>query len=60
MTITPTARYLTRNGRTVTIKSDRGAGQRWRWVTSMGYYVTADGRAALRGTSVLDLMKEVK
>lgn len=60
MTVSPTSRYLTRNARTVTIARDRGEGQRWRWVTSMGYYVTADGRAALRGTSALDLVKELK
>lgn len=59
MLIHPTSRYLTRHGQSVTIERDRGAGQVWRWVTSKGYYVTADGRAALRGQSRWDLMQEV-
>lgn len=51
--------YLSRNGRTVGIVQDRGPGQTWRWLTTQGYYVTADGRAALVGESSKDLTVDV-
>lgn len=36
--------YLNRSGRQVGITHDRGDGQTWRWLTTRGHYVTADGR----------------
>lgn len=57
--VTPHGLYLSRNGRTVGILQDRGAGQTWRYLTTRGYYVLADGRAALVGESVCDLVLDV-
>lgn len=51
--------YLSRTAREVGIVRDRGAGQFWRWVTSLGYYVTEDGRAARQGESSQDLVKDI-
>lgn len=61
MLIHPAGLYLTRNGRRVGIRADRGERQRWRWITTLGYYVQADGRATARrgGESRLDLVREV-
>lgn len=51
--------YLTRNARQVGIVRDRGAGKVWRWVTTLGYYVTCDGHAAYVGESSRDLVRDV-
>lgn len=51
--------YLTRTAKRVGIMRDRGSGKVWRWVTTLGYYVTADGRAALHGDTSLDLVRDV-
>ena len=51
--------YLSRHGRQVGIVQDRGAAQTWRWLTTGGYYVTADGRAALVGESSKDLTVDI-
>lgn len=42
--VNPAHAYLTRHGRTVTIRGP-APGARWAWITSLGYYVLADGRA---------------
>lgn len=53
--------YLSRNGRRVGIVHDRGEGQRWRFQTTRGYLVTAEGRASIAGGEVSqDLVKEVE
>lgn len=53
--------YLSRNGHRVGIVHDRGEGQRWRWQTTKGYMVTADGRASIAGGEVSqDLVKEIE
>lgn len=44
--------YLSRNGHTVGITHDRGERQRWRWLTTKGYYVTSEGRASIAGGEV--------
>ncbi len=59
MTITLTGSYLTRTARVVGIVRDRGEGQRWRWVTTLGYYVQEDGRASLNGVTSRDLVKNI-
>lgn len=41
--------YLDRVGHKVGIVRDRGEREVWRWVTTLGHYVTADGRATLAG-----------
>lgn len=51
--------YLSRHGKQVGIVQDRGASQTWRWLTTGGYYVLDDGRAALVGESSKDLMVDV-
>lgn len=52
--------YLTRNAREVGIVQDRGEGQRWRWLTSRGYYVTCDGRASIAGGETSqDLVRDI-
>ena len=51
--------YLSRHGRQVGIVQDRGASQTWRWLTTGGYYVLADGRAALVGESSRDLTVDI-
>lgn len=51
--------YLTRTARQVGIVRDRGAGERWRWVTTLGYYVTCDGRAAYGSETSQDLVRDV-
>lgn len=50
MTIDPKRAYLTRHGRRVTIAgpAPHAAHSRFQWITSRGYYVTADGRASHR------------
>lgn len=59
LTIKLSGLYLTRHGRDVGIVRDRGEGQFWRWVTTLGYYVTENGSACRRGKSSLDLMAEL-
>jgi len=52
--------YLDRIARSVGIAHDRGEGQRWRWQTTRGYYVTADGRASIAGGDVNeDLVRDI-
>jgi hypothetical protein len=52
--------YLDRIGRQVGIAADRGVGQPWRWLTTRGYYVTAQGRASLAGGDVReDLVADI-
>lgn len=51
--------YLSRTARRVGIMRDRGADKFWRWVTTQGYYVTADGRASPHGETSLDLVRDV-
>lgn len=53
--------YLDRLARTVSIVQDRGEAQRWRWLTTRGYYVQADGRATARpgGESNADLVRDI-
>lgn len=59
MTIDPKRRYLSRNGRAVSIIGPApGTRHRFAWITSRGYYVTADGHASLTGREhSLDLVK---
>lgn len=51
--------YLSRTAREVGIVRDRGANEFWRWVTTEGYYVTADGRACIGGECSQDLVREI-
>lgn len=52
--------YLDRVGHTVGIVADRGPQQKWRWLTTRGYYVTVDGRASIAGGEVReDLVKDI-
>lgn len=51
--------YLTRTAREVGIVRDRGVGLTWRWVTTLGYYVRDDGRAAIGGDSSQDLVRDI-
>lgn len=61
MTIDPAGCYLTRDGKRVGIVGPcPGARRKFLWITTRGYYVTADGRAALRGESSLDLCERVE
>lgn len=61
MTIDPTKVYLDRTARRIGIlaKSHMPESSRWRWLTTRGYYVQADGRAAHRGESSRDLVQQV-
>lgn len=59
LTVVKHGLYLTRNARQVGIARDRGEGEQWRWLTTAGYYVLADGRAALIGESVKDLVRDL-
>ena len=61
MTIEPTKAYLDRTGRRIGIlaKSRMPESSRWRWLTTRGYYVQADGRAAHRGESRHDLVQQL-
>lgn len=53
--------YLSRHGREVGIVGPAGtpSSSRWRWLTTRGYYVTADGRAAIVGECSDDLVKDI-
>lgn len=51
--------YLNRTGHRVGIVQDRGPGTPWRWLTTRGHYVLADGRAALVGESREDLVVDI-
>lgn len=51
--------YLNRSGKRVGITRDRGPGEVWRWVTTLGYYVMANGRAAYVGNSDKDLTVDI-
>lgn len=52
--------YLDRVGHKVGIVRDRGPQQKWRWVTTLGHYVMADGRATLAGgESSQDLVVDI-
>lgn len=51
--------YLTRTAREVGIVRDRGEGLTWRFVTTLGYYVRADGRASIGGESTQDLVRDI-
>lgn len=52
--------YLSRNGHRVGIVRDRGERQRWRWLTTRGYYVTSDGHASIAGGEVSeDLVSDI-
>ena len=57
--ISPSKVYLDRSGHRVGIRHDRGHGQAWRWLTTKGYYVREDGKAAWVGTSSKDLVVEI-
>jgi hypothetical protein len=59
--IVPHGLYLSRNGRQVGIVGPAGmpASSDWRWLTTRGYYVMADGRAAAVGECVEDLVRDV-
>jgi hypothetical protein len=59
MLITLNGLYLSRNARRVGIVRDRGADKYWRWVTTRGYYVTAEGRACRVGESSHDLVADI-
>lgn len=61
MIVEPSGLYLTRTARRVGITGPApGCAQRFRWVTTAGYYVTADGRASLAGgVTSLDLCARV-
>ena len=41
------------------LTQDRGEGLTWRYLTTRGHYVMADGRAAFVGESVEDLIKDI-
>lgn len=61
MTIDPAGCYLTRTGRRIGIIGPcPGARKHFAWLTTAGYYVTRDGRAALRGTSAADLCQRIE
>lgn len=51
--------YLNRVGHTVGIVQDRGAGQAFRWLTTRGHYVTADGAAGIGVQTREDLVVDV-
>lgn len=53
--------YLTRNGREVGIlgPANMPPSSRWKWLTTRGYYVTADGRAAVTGEASEDLVRDL-
>lgn len=53
--------YLSRNGRQVGIvgPARMPASSAWRWLTTRGYYVMENGRAAAVGESVEDLVRDV-
>jgi len=61
ITIAPNGLYLSRTGRQVGIvgPANMPAASPWRWLTTRGYYVLADGRAALKGECVEDLVRDV-
>lgn len=61
MIVEQSGAYLTRTGRRVGIRGVApGRARRFRWVTTAGYYVTADGRASLAGGATsLDLCARV-
>ena len=52
--------YLDRIARRVGIVQDRGERQRWRWLTTRGYYLTNEGRASIAGGDVAeDLVADI-
>lgn len=53
--------YLNRTGRQVGIvgPARMAAASPWKWLTTRGHYVTENGRAALSGESVEDLVRDV-
>ena len=51
--------YFSRTALRVGIVRDRGADKYWRWVTTRGYYVTAEGHASRLGETSQDLVAEV-
>lgn len=53
--------YLDRIARQVGITHDRGEGLVWRWLTTRGYYVKADGSSTMNpgGQANEDLVKDV-
>lgn len=61
MIIKPDGLYLSRTGRTVGIAAPAHMPEtsRWRWLTTRGYYVLADGRAAVVGESSDDLVADI-
>lgn len=61
MIIKPDGAYLNRNGRTVGIlgPAPMGPASPWKWLTTRGHYVQADGRAAHVGESIEDLVCDI-